>query len=68
MKTDQQVKDISISPAYGGSVSVKVFLEDNTECVVEIDEVKRILREVINAGYTLELKPRMKYYRLKANK
>ena len=65
---DQKVKDIHIAPSYGGGVAVYAYLEDGTKCIVEVVEVEKMLLDIFNAGYTLELKPRMKYYRLKANK
>lgn len=65
---DQKVKEVQIAPSYGGGVAVNAYLEDGTKCIVEIEEAKRVLLETLNKGYTLELKPRMKYYRLKVKK
>lgn len=64
----QKIKEVRIAPSYGGGVSVNAYLEDGTKCIVELEEAYRILLDIFNAGYTLELTPRQKYYRLKANK
>lgn len=63
----QNIKEIRIVPTYGGGVAVNAYLEDGTKCIVEMDEATRVLLEAFNKGYTLDLKPRMKFYRLKAN-
>lgn len=63
----QKVKEVQIAPSYGGGVAVNAYLEDGTKCIVELEEATRVLLEAFNAGYTLDLKPRMKFYRLKAN-
>lgn len=64
---DYTIKDITITPSYGGGVAVHAYLPDGSKCVIEMDEVKRILRQRLEIGFTLDLKPRMKYYRLIPN-
>lgn len=64
----QVIKEVQIAPSYGGGVACNVYLEDGTKCIVEIEEVKRILlKSFEEQGYKLDLKPRMKFYRLTAN-
>ncbi len=62
------IKEINISPKYGGGVVIKAVAEDGTILMIEKNElVAYILKAVNEKGYTTQLKPMQKYARLSIN-